>query len=276
MKTIIKHTFLGIIFFVLFSCGLFNRSDRNVNVIDNYKPTYTVIKLSDKLKFAFDQKGNDSFGQLFIEWNNLVNPNSDEFINQNDTISALFMVYREFYKPLDLLKLGKWEWGNDLNSNCQYVVVQNKIFYTTTLTDNFADFNWKNSKKDSIINFRPLINLEKKKVLYLTDEYAKAINKFLRSESSELGEGNIMSPSKALGTSKKRYDALRTYIPILHGHWGGYWHLETHPYIRIVIFNKTLTYAKIEFRVGYQGGEATLEKNGIDWHIIESKSTWIE
>ena len=45
-------------------------------------------------------------------------------------------------------------------------------------------------------------------------------------------------------------------------HWGGYWHLETHPDIGGIIFNKTLTKAKIDFRVGYQDGKAILERNG--------------
>jgi hypothetical protein len=37
-----------------------------------------------------------------------------------------------------------------------------------------------------------------------------------------------------------------------------------------------LTKAKIDFRVGYQGGEAILEKSGNNWTIKESKATWIE
>ncbi len=218
----------------------------------------------------------DSFGQIFIDWNRRVKPNVDDFINQNDTINAVFNVYKEFYKPLDLLKLGDWEWGNDLNAKCKYVVIQNKIFYTVLLSDNFDDFDREKSKKDSIENFRPPINMDKNRVLYLTKDYADAINGFLGTESTKISEGNIMSPSQLKEEGERRYEILRPYIPILHGHWGGYWHLATHPRISIIIFNKTLTRAKIDFRVGYQGGEATLEKNGSSWIIKESKATWIE
>jgi hypothetical protein len=218
----------------------------------------------------------DSFNQIFIDWNRMIKPNADNFIYQNDTINSVFNVYKAFYKPLDLLKLGDWEWGNELNSKCKYVIVQNKIFYSILSTDSLDEIDYDKLKTDSINNFRPPIELEKNKVLYLTGEYAKTLNKFLGSTSTELGEGDIMNPSRPAGESEKRYELLRPYIPILHGHWGGYWHLETHPEINLIIFNKSLTRAKINFRVGYQGGEAILEKSGSDWAIKESKATWIE
>ncbi|MDP2060327.1 MAG: hypothetical protein U1C58_02035 [Flavobacteriaceae bacterium] len=279
MKKTTKHIVLAAVFFELVSCGQQQNRDNkigNPKVEDTYKPTFTVTQLYDKFEFSFKQMQPDSFGQIFVDWNRTIKPNSDDFIHQNDTINALFDVYKAFYKPLDLLKLGDWEWGNDLNSKCRYVVVQNKIVYSILLTDNFDDFDWQKSKKDSIENFRPPINLDKNKVLYLTDEYAKSIYIFLGTESAKLGEGNIMNPARPDGDSEKRFEILRPYIPILHGHWGGYWYLETHPNIGIIIFNKTLTKAKIDFRVGYQGGEATLERNGNHWTIKESKATWIE
>jgi hypothetical protein len=279
MTTTTKNILLATAFFGLVSCGQQQNGETkisNVKVDDTYKPTFTVNQLNDKLEFSFKQMKPDSFEQIFVDWNREIKPNSDDFIHQNDTINAVFEVYKEFYMPLDLLKLGDWEWGNDLNSKSKYVVVQNKIFYSIMLTENFDDFDWQKSKKDSIENFRPPINLDKNKILYLTDEYAKSINKFLGTESTKLGEGNIMNPSRPEGESEKRYEILRPYIPILHGHWGGYWHLETHPEISVIIFNKTLTKAKIDFRVGYQGGETILEKNGNNWTIKESKATWIE
>ena len=155
MTTMTKHILLATIFFGLVSCGQQRNVDTkisNVKVDDNYKPTSTVAQINDKLEFGFKQIQPDSIGQIFVNWNKTIKPNSNEFIHQNDTINALFNVYKEFYKPLDLLKLGDWEWGNDLNSKCKYVVVQNKIFYSVLLTDNFDDFDWEKSKKDSIDN----------------------------------------------------------------------------------------------------------------------------
>ena len=85
-----------------------------------------------------------------------------------------------------------------------------------------------------------------------------------------------MNPSRPAGESEKRYKAIRTFIPVLHGHWGGYWHLETHPSVFFIVFNKSLTTARFDFRIGYQGGEATLVKNSKGWTIKKSEATWIE
>jgi hypothetical protein len=245
-------------------------------VLDTYKPVYTIKYLNHQLEFAFKQVSVDPFGQIFLNWNKKIEANTKEFIEQNDTIKAVFAAYKEFYKPLDLLKLGDWEWGNKLNSECKYVVVQNKIFYAVMDSNSFDDFNWRTSRKDSISNFRPPLNIDCKKVLYLTTEYDKSLNQFLGTASTKMGEPNIMNPSRPEGESKKRYDILRPFIPILHGHWGGYWHLETHPDVDYILFNKELTVAHIDFRVGYQGGEATLTKSKNVWTIKESKATWIE
>jgi hypothetical protein len=63
---------------------------------------------------------------------------------------------------------------------------------------------------------------------------------------------------------------------VLHGHWGGYWHIATHPDVSNIIFNHSFTKAQIVFRVGYQGGEAMAEKHDDQWIITNSKTTWIE
>jgi hypothetical protein len=265
----IFKTFI-ILFSLTFICSC---SKQNSNVIDTYKPKFTASELETKLELAFK---NDSLQSFFNEWNNLTNPNEDDFINQNDTVAAVFNTFQTFYNPSDLSKLGGWEWGNSLNSNSKLIVVQNIVFYTIMPTDDFSKFEWRKTKLDSVTNFRPAITSGKNNILYLTKEYKEAINRFLGSESSELGEGNIMNPARPKGESENRYKVLRPFIPILHGHWGGYWHIETHPKVEVILFNKTLTKARIDFRVGYQGGEAILERKGNDWKIIKSNATWIE
>ena len=276
MTTLTKYIFLVTSIFGLISCGHTQTKKQPAVIADNYEPVYSTTNLNDKFEVAFKHNSTDTLGHIFLKWNEKVKPNTTEFIEQNDTIKAVFDIYKEFYKPLDLLKLGDWEWGNDLNSNCKYVVVQNKIFYAVMSPASFDNFNWQTSQKDSIDNFRPPLNLDRKKILYLTAEYDKALNQFLGVESTEIGRPNIMNPSRAAGESEKRYEMIRPFIPVLHGHWGGYWHLETHPDVNYILLDKALTKAQIDFRVGYQGGKATLEKHGNEWTIKKSKATWIE
>lgn len=272
-----RHILLATSLLLLSSCGhQIQPTNQPTIVSDNYKPLYTADVLSDKLELAYKQNSPDTLEQVFVKWNVNVKSNTTEFIEQNDTIKAVFNVYKEFYKPLDLLKLGEWEWGNDLNSNCKYIIVQNKIFYSVVSSNNFDDFDWRNSHMDSINNFRPPLKLDSKKVLYLTTEYDEALNQFLGAESTEMGTPNIMNPSQPAGESEKRYEMIRSFIPILHGHNGGYWYLGTHPDVGYILLDKSLTKAKVYFRVGYQGGEAILKKQGSEWTIKKSKATWIE
>ncbi|MDL2227912.1 hypothetical protein LJC25_02345 [Bacteroidales bacterium OttesenSCG-928-K03] len=213
--------------------------------------------LHKKLETAFQSSSTSNLEQFFINWNKTISSNTV----QNDFVETIYEVYKEFYSPFDLTKLGDWEWGNSLNSNSKYAVVQNKIYYAIVEKDVFD--TWNNLEElDSINDFRPTLNLEKSEILYLLPEYEKALNLFLGTETND---GNW-----------KRYEFIRPYIPILHGHWGGYWHLSTHPEVSLILLDTSKSVAKILFRVGYQGGETILEKNNNKWIITESRATWIE
>lgn len=269
-----KFLFLASTFLLaLLSCTQHSRIKKGpTDDTNDYKPVSSKV-LTEKLETAYTQNAADKLAQFFADWNTNVPPNSEKFIKQNDTITALFEAYKAFYQPLDLLKLGDWEWGNKLNSESKYVVVDNTIYYL--VTDSFEHFEWQNANMDQIGDFRPPVTIDRKKVLYLTPEYDSTLRMFLGTESTEAGEPNIMTPARPKGESEKRYKMIRPFIPILHGHWNG-WHLNTHPSVSHILLNRDLTLAHVNFRVGYQGGEATLKKNSSGWTIQESKATWIE
>ncbi|WP_209332256.1 hypothetical protein [Lunatimonas salinarum] len=218
------------------------------------------------------------FSQFFLDWNETIQANTEAFVGQNDTIKAVFDSYRAFFIPLDLLKIGNWERGNELNVNSKYVAVQNKIIFSITTADNFDDFSKTREIYyiDSISNFRPPLSMNDGKVLYLTPEYKKSLNYFLGVKIIESKEPYKMNRGLPLDEVEKRYNRIRPFIPILYGHWGGHWHIETHPLVYSIIFNKDLNLARFDFRVGYQGGEAILKKENNVWVIKRSEVTWIE
>lgn len=129
---------------------------------------------------------------------------------------------------------------------------------------------------DSIEDFRPLIKCENKKVLYLTQDYEVLLNAFLGHESIPLGTEGIMNPAKSKNDSEERKLFLENFIKIWYGHWGGYWQLITYPLAYSITFDKNMEYARIDFRVVYEGGEAILKNNEGKWSLISSKKTWIE
>lgn len=239
-----------------------------------------TLNLEKDLEYAYKNKSNESLEKIFNEWNKSL---SAYYINDNypnEEIKSVYEVYAEFYKPHDLLKLGDWEWGNELNSKSKYVLIQNRIDFKIYDSDNIEKIAENERtisfKKDSIIDFRPKLNIENSKTLYLLPKYRKELVNFLGTQSTKFGKTNIMSVSRQKKQSAKRYGFIRPYLPILHGHWGGYWEIETSPEVFNIIFNKNLTEAKIFFSVGYQGGETTLIKENDKWIIKESKATWIE
>jgi len=126
---------------------------------------------------------------------------------------------------------------------------------------------------DSIMNFRPSINCNNKKPLYLTSHYDSILNNFLGNKYFQLG---VMSPATAKDESKKRQAFLEHEIKIFYGHWGGYWQLFSYPVAYSITFDKQMHYAKVNFRMVYEGGEAILENQSGRWVLISSRRTWIE
>jgi hypothetical protein len=266
IKTLFAASFLGLI-----SCNKPQEKKKKQRIEDIYKPVHTAKQISEDLEFAYKQMEPELIEDVFTEWQKTVKSNTTEFINQNETISAIYIVFNTLYKPNDLLKIGNWACINDINLNCKYVVIQNQLLYTIVNSNNINEIELINSRKELISNFRPPINTEFKNVLYLTDEYEESINDFLGIESTGIEAGGIMKPSGTQGKNNKKCELLRSYIPVLHDYWGRNWHFETYPYVNRIIFNKSITKAKIDFYVGFQSGEATLQKVGKSWIIKESK-----
>ncbi len=147
--------------------------------------------------------------------------------------------------------------------------------------DNFSpykDYNIKQNEiiTDSIINFNPKINCKNKVPVYLTADYDKMLNIFLGNDEIPFGNENIIQPAKSKDESEKRKSFLENFIKIYKGHWGGYWQLYSYPIVSRIVFDKKMEYARIDFRMIYQGGEAILKNENGEWKLIESKITWIE
>ena len=85
-----------------------------------------------------------------------------------------------------------------------------------------------------------------------------------------------MNIARSTGKSENRKKFLENYIKIWYGHWGGYWQLYSYPTASSIIFDKDMKYARIYFRMVYEGGEAILKNENNKWILISAKRTWIE
>lgn len=218
--------------------------------------------------------------EFLNDWNRKSVPitNLDEL---SEVEKNAYEIYQDFFNPFSIDKYGKHEWGNELYSKIKYVIIQNNLQTIVLKTDSIdpslispPDSIIK--EKVNILSFKPNLRFENAKVLYLTSDYSGYLNKFLKKKHYKLGYGGIMNPAKAKGSAIEKQNFLNSKLLVLHGHWGGYWHLETHPQIGKILFNRDLTQAKIIFRIAYQGGESFYFKKDGKWTLWSSEITWIE
>jgi|JI8StandDraft_1071087.scaffolds.fasta_scaffold06768_2 hypothetical protein len=218
------------------------------------------------------------------EWGDSLYVNSKYFLVQT-RLNKIYFVDRLFYSDneadsLTVLKIIE-EYGNDSTKL--------KLWIHYDKNGRLDDFTIKtfgpSSKyftenapvvKDSIMEFYPSIDYTDKKAVYLTKDYQNIIDRFLGSSHTKLGQGGIMNPARSKGASRKRKAFIDNLITTFYGHWGGYWQLNTYPYVYSITFDKEMKYAKVDYRMVYEGGEALLEKQNDKWVIIHAERTWIE
>jgi len=262
------------------------------------------------LEEAYKHSSKKKLKNFFDAWSREITPITDaELSTYNDTIQQAYKAFVAFYKPhrldsicgidnimykkrffffytrYELDSIEAIQWTNRLYKDVDFLIVQNnfKIYFTDKIYPEFErnfyfwyDENENSKQVDSVVNFRPQINCNDKIPVYLTPKYDTLLNTFLGSEHLEFGTGGIMNVAQAKGKSKRKKSFLENYIKILHGHWGGYWHLCSFPEAYSITFDKDMEYALIYFRLHYGGGEAILKREGETWTLISSKLRWIE
>lgn len=274
MKTVFRFIFLLTVCLFFPSCSN-DDSNNDYYMDDDYKAKYTSDQIHDRLKGYIDNGQTTDLEAFFKEWNSSVASNSAKYVNQNDTIRQAHRLYKAFYDPLNLNKLGDSEWGNDLYKDSKYFVVQNDLYYIVVFSP--IPENSKEGLKEikgHLKNFRPELGISKSKILYLTPEYDEGIRSLIDSELPRPMNSNNTTPKENI--TYKYSKALGGYMPLIMGHWGNVWHLETHPVINTIIFNQNMTKAKVDFRIVFEGGEATFERVLNTWVLKESHMTWIE
>ena len=251
----------------------------HVHITDGYKPKLNSEAIYTKLNtintIADSTERQDSVAKFFSVWHSSITPNTLDYINQNDTLSELYAVYKTIFKPFDLQALGNWEVKNDLYSSFSYIAIQNELLYA--VVDSIKNANSFIPKSyDTLKNFRPQLDFGKSKVLYLTKEYEVALQNFLGLDTfyeKKYPISNVVP--KSVDVSSK-YELISRSMPVIHSSAAGFWLLETCPYIQSIGLNKTLDKAIVYFVVRHEGGRAFLVKKNGQWVIKESKVTWIE
>ena len=274
--------------------------------------SYNLYKLSNPLYRAYIINSDDRIKAYFEEWNKSYSTNYP--LLNNDTIKAIYEIFDAFYTPREMKRIGKSEWGDSIYITPKYLLVQNTIYYSVLLksnhyydsilsnsyyvnnyndtmflsnlraTDSIHYFqmlqNWKyddsRETETCIKDFRPKTIYPDDEILYEDRKYYPKIAKYLGYLHFDFGFPNLMSPAQPKRSNRNKQDFLNPYLVVWHGHWGGYWHITSHPLVWKIILENDLETADVHFLVVYQSGTATLKKEEGVWKLIESELTGIE
>lgn len=258
-------TIIGILL-VVFSCSKMDDDYYDEQLTED---EIQIEQIIDSLNQAYTANSSDKLVSFLDFWYSDVIPKERSDI-ESDIELNIYKIFKEIYNPFNIDLLGNHEWGSDMYEGLEYVIVQNKIFYD-------FNFNIENTTTtDSVIDFRPDVVFRDAKALYLTDKYNVAINTFLGSDFNQTVTSGANAPYVPVAESYSRLQFINQELAIIPGHWGNYWHIETHPYISSIHLDSDMLNARVNFRVGYMFGEAILQRSNSTWQLVSSDINAIE
>jgi len=236
-----KNTALFVLIYILASCGTINAQN-----------------LESQFDSAYQTNDTMELKEVVDVWYETIKPQSVEEINKTEISKAIHGVYKAFYRPKKSFNsLVKSQYhGPDMKKD--YFVIQNKIHYFVDKDTKLEDSVLSRKLCDSICNFKPRLYFPSKKILYYTPKYKIALTGFLKEKSSE------------------HADFLNAYIEVEKSHSDDSWYCITQPKVHVIIFNKDLNEATVQYSDGSMGGGEVFVMSDGDWFFKESKNDWIK
>ena len=208
-------------------------------------PSYTAKEVTEKLTRFYKLNSVDSLKQFLSEWHNTIQPSSAETISQNDTLANIYHLFIDLYKPF---KFGDQKAMNPSKNKNEYIVIQTSISYEVVSDKRFKDLkrlenNSVNSGKPPKLNmkylydFRPKLNIDSFKCLYLTPAYERGIRDFIGTTQGDSTKAE----------SYKRQAFISSFFPIIETHEGGNWYIESFPIIYKIRLDSSFKHALVVF-----------------------------
>lgn len=232
-------------------------------------PVMEPQNIIDSLNDAYEAQSEEKLKRILDYWH-LENQSISTSEIENDTINDIYEIFKVFYTPFNIARLFQYEIKAELYEGLKYIIIQNKIDY---------DFNLDmiiNDKIYSVSDFSPDVAYDSVKTLYFTLNYQIALNAFLGSDNFPFEDYGFTTPETLINDSYYRKQFLNKHLKIFNGHFGNYWHIETHPEIHVIHFDKDMQKVRFYFRIEYYSGVAHLEKKNNKWELISSEIIGVE
>jgi hypothetical protein len=245
-------------------------SCRPAVVPDDYVPTHSTAVLSGIL----DSIAHDSVAlrRFCADWNRIV-PNRDAYIQQNDTIAALYAVFEAYFmeKRLDksfdqYRRFSKWYYLEKTNA---YLLIPREIRYDVQEIKDTV-YEYPTLKLDTLRHFRPLLTGIKARCLYLTPEFAEALNTYLGYNDPDLKNAWIISTEdRVLYNKYMRFNLRKMHLSRVIG-------LSYSEKLVYVCLNPSLDAAHLHFSAMGGGSAALFKKTQDGWIFQREDATWVE
>ncbi len=128
---------------------------------------------------------------------------------------------------------------------------------------------------ETVHNFRPKI-IGNHTPLYLNKKYSKILGDFLWKPKSSIEKSGLLNSFKPRKQAEERITFLENFVKIWVVSSDLYLVLNSYPNCSSITFDKNFEYAKIEFTMPDECGEAILKKDNGIWSLISSRIIWVE
>lgn len=262
---------------------------------ENYHNYLISLTSSNYLELAYINNSISQLDTFFNAQAELIKPVSNEEILFKPLFEQeIYKLFKLFYQPNHLIDYKAPNWGhqeyedenNEIYSKAKYILVQNKVAitiydtvaikprkYNKWYNDSLHNYYYRQLSNLFLTDFAPELEIEGKKILYCDRRFLEIIYEFL---GTSFTNGDIHKLPRPQRETERRLEFLNKLISIIPGHWGGYYHIESFPYILNIELNKNYEEANIFFKNVYAWYNADLKKvNGV-WKMVSSGLMFVE
>lgn len=229
------------------------------------------------LREAYNDQSSELLIEFFNNWADELSSNEDEATNRY--VAEAHRIFTDFYHSI------KWPKRKE-----PFIIVQDHL-EKLSLTDKISAgdyFRGKATPIDSALEFRPPVNIENKRVVYLSNNYKKLLDSFIKEEfdqfplntNMQIPDSNLTNPSHSWKIRRQFEQYMGDFLGIA-AHTDNCrgmerWFYDFFPKVEQIILNPAMNRAVIEYRFPITGGQAILEKRNNQWVILEDRVTWME
>ena len=243
------------------------------------------------LRTAFHEQSDEKLLEFFNNWADDVKSNEKEAANPY--VAEAHKVFAAVYQPLHPEKLS-FSGFQKRYQDVPYFIVQGSL-WEISQAEKLPQKGFPYgialpvTMLDSMVEFRPTVSFENKKIVYLTTGYQKLLDSILSERRADFNfysdeqndtiqdfdEWFAIVWERESSFKNRMVSFLEKAALIDLPHFDGSWQYVTYPTVERIVFDKKMRRAMVRFGFGNMGGEALLKKRNGTWTIVTAQWNWI-